>query len=165
MSEMLKTLQEGLPKLGLPLDEDRCRQLCAFGEAVVEHKSALKSVKEKQNLELCSNKEIYVEGYEDELFYRKFLAKIYDCSTLNTDFVVCHNKDSVLLSSKKYDGTKKKFIVDLDYLPFDREKYNNLAKEYGNQYVFDILSQVDKKTANKLHPNDTVRVIRALEIF
>ncbi|MBQ7340117.1 MAG: tRNA (adenosine(37)-N6)-dimethylallyltransferase MiaA [Clostridia bacterium] len=46
-----------------------------------------------------------------------------------------------------------------------REKYNNLAKEYGNQYVFDILSQVDKETADKLHPNDLKRVIRALEIY
>ena len=41
MSEMLKTLQEGLPKLGLPLDEDRCRQLCAFGEAVVEQNKVM----------------------------------------------------------------------------------------------------------------------------
>jgi len=33
---MLQTLTAGLPRLGLALDEDRCRQLCAFGEAVVE---------------------------------------------------------------------------------------------------------------------------------
>lgn len=46
-----------------------------------------------------------------------------------------------------------------------REKYNNLAKEFGNQYVFDILKQVDVETAKKLHPNDLKRVIRALEIY
>lgn len=46
-----------------------------------------------------------------------------------------------------------------------REKYNNLAKEFGNQYVFDILKQVDVETAKKIHPNDLKRVIRALEIY
>ena len=46
-----------------------------------------------------------------------------------------------------------------------REKYNALAKEFGNQYVFDILKQVDMETAEKLHPNDLKRVVRALEIY
>lgn len=46
-----------------------------------------------------------------------------------------------------------------------REKYDTLAKEFGNQYVYDILKQVDMETAEKLHPNDLKRVIRALEIY
>ena len=46
-----------------------------------------------------------------------------------------------------------------------REKYNTLAKEFGNQYVYDILKQVDMETAEKLHPNDLKRVVRALEIY
>ena len=41
MSTMLKTLQEGLPKLGLELPQERCRQLCAFGEAVVEQNKVM----------------------------------------------------------------------------------------------------------------------------
>ena len=40
-----------------------------------------------------------------------------------------------------------------------------IAKEHGNEYVHDILKQKDPESANKLHPNDLVRVIRALEIF
>lgn len=46
-----------------------------------------------------------------------------------------------------------------------REKYNNLAKLYGNQYVYDILKNIDPKAAEKIHPNDVKRTIRAIEIF
>jgi len=46
-----------------------------------------------------------------------------------------------------------------------REKYFNLASEHGNQYVFDILCDVDPESAKKLHPNDLKRVVRALEIY
>lgn len=46
-----------------------------------------------------------------------------------------------------------------------REKYMRLAEEKGKQAVFDILQSVDSKTAEKLHPNDLKRVVRALEIY
>jgi tRNA dimethylallyltransferase len=46
-----------------------------------------------------------------------------------------------------------------------REKYKKLANEKGNDYVFNLLKKVDENQANKLHPNDIKRVIRALEIF
>ena len=46
-----------------------------------------------------------------------------------------------------------------------REKYNLLAKEFGNKYVYDILREKDPESAAKLHYNDSKRVIRALEIF
>ena len=45
-----------------------------------------------------------------------------------------------------------------------REKYQLLAKEQGNQAVFDVLIEKDPETAKVLHVNDLVRVIRALEI-
>ena len=46
-----------------------------------------------------------------------------------------------------------------------REKYNILAQEKGNQYVFNILQKLDNETAKKLHYNDIKRVIRAIEIY
>lgn len=46
-----------------------------------------------------------------------------------------------------------------------RQKLNNLAKEKGLEYVYNELKKVDAETANKLHVNDSVRVIRALEIY
>ena len=46
-----------------------------------------------------------------------------------------------------------------------REKYNNLAKENGNFFVYNILKEKDPISAEKIHFNDLKRVIRALEIF
>lgn len=46
-----------------------------------------------------------------------------------------------------------------------REKYNKLALEHGNEYVYNILKELDYESALKLHYNDTKRVIRALEIY
>ena len=41
MIAMLNTLKNGLPALGLSLEEATCQQLCAFGEAVVEQNKVM----------------------------------------------------------------------------------------------------------------------------
>ena len=41
MTQMLTTLSQGLPKLGLTLAEDTQKQLCAFGCAVVEQNKVM----------------------------------------------------------------------------------------------------------------------------
>ena len=46
-----------------------------------------------------------------------------------------------------------------------RNYYLNLAKEKGNEYVYNVLVQKDFESAKKLHYNDVKRVVRALEIF
>ena len=46
-----------------------------------------------------------------------------------------------------------------------RAKYEALAEEKGKEYVHSILKGKDPESAEKLHPNDLKRVIRALEIF
>lgn len=46
-----------------------------------------------------------------------------------------------------------------------RDKYNRILAEHGKHYLYELLKQVDLKTAEKLHENDVKRVIRALEIF
>lgn len=46
-----------------------------------------------------------------------------------------------------------------------REKYNKILNENGKEYLFNILRERDIKTSEKLHMNDTKRVIRALEIL
>ncbi len=46
-----------------------------------------------------------------------------------------------------------------------RERYETLAKERGKEYVHSILMEKDPQSAEKLHPNDVKRVIRALEIY
>ena len=46
-----------------------------------------------------------------------------------------------------------------------REKYKKIAQEKGNTYLHNLLKACDKESAERLHENDTKRVIRALEIF
>ncbi len=49
--------------------------------------------------------------------------------------------------------------------PAVREKLELLAAEKGSGYLHDKLTQIDPKTAARLHPNDPQRVQRALEVF
>ncbi|MFZ5591747.1 MAG: tRNA (adenosine(37)-N6)-dimethylallyltransferase MiaA [Bacillota bacterium] len=46
-----------------------------------------------------------------------------------------------------------------------RQEMQQLARENGNIYLHEMLARVDPPTANRLHPNDQKRVIRALEVY
>ncbi|KEK21760.1 tRNA (adenosine(37)-N6)-dimethylallyltransferase MiaA [Bacillus gaemokensis] len=46
-----------------------------------------------------------------------------------------------------------------------RERMEQLAVEYGVEYVHEKLRAVDPESANRIHANNVRRVIRALEIF
>ena len=46
-----------------------------------------------------------------------------------------------------------------------RLKYERILAEQGNTYLHTLLREKDPESAEKLHENDTKRVIRALEIF
>ena len=46
-----------------------------------------------------------------------------------------------------------------------RADLDNLAKKHGNQYLHDRLAAVLPAAAERLHPNDLRRVIRALEVY
>ncbi|SHM75402.1 tRNA dimethylallyltransferase [Caldanaerovirga acetigignens] len=39
------------------------------------------------------------------------------------------------------------------------------AEKYGNEYLYSKLKQIDPKAAEKIHPNNLRRVIRALEVY
>lgn len=55
-----------------------------------------------------------------------------------------------------FGGTKKDSKL--------REQLENLAKEKGNEFLFSMLESKDKKMAEKTDKNNTVRLVRALEI-
>ncbi len=58
--------------------------------------------------------------------------------------------------------------TDFFDIPLDasvREKYELMAAEKGNPYIYDLLFKKDPILAEKLHPNDTKRVIRGLEVL
>ena len=46
-----------------------------------------------------------------------------------------------------------------------RKKYENLVETCGVAAVHEMLKKVDPESAEKLHPNDVKRVVRALEIY
>lgn len=45
-----------------------------------------------------------------------------------------------------------------------RDKYENLAKEFGNDYVWNELYKLNPEKAKSVHPNNLKRVIRYLEL-
>ena len=48
---------------------------------------------------------------------------------------------------------------------FARSEYNKTADRFGNSELFEELRKVDPETASRIHPNNRVRIIRALEVF
>ena len=61
-----------------------------------------------------------------------------------------------------YDSYEfKKEDSDNEY----RKYLENLAKEKGKEYIYNMLLEVDEESAKEIHPNNLKRVIRALEIY
>lgn len=61
-------------------------------------------------------------------------------------------------------------INNINFIQMDtdeeyRKDLESAAKEFGNEYVYEILKSVDEKAAESIHPNNLKRVIRALEIY
>lgn len=56
-------------------------------------------------------------------------------------------------------------FFDIPFDAFVRERYELMAAEKGNPYIYDLLFEKDPILAKKLHPNDTKRVIRGLEVL
>ena len=46
-----------------------------------------------------------------------------------------------------------------------REKLYRQAIRHGSNYIYEKLLKVDPRSAAKIHPNDTKRIVRALEVF
>ncbi len=46
-----------------------------------------------------------------------------------------------------------------------RENLNKILFEKGKGYLYSMLQEVDKESSLKIHPNDTKKVVRALEIY
>ncbi len=61
-------------------------------------------------------------------------------------------------------------IKDLDFKSEDesndiRSYYEKLANDKGIMYIYELLKGIDPKSAENIHPNNTKRVIRALEFY
>lgn len=65
------------------------------------------------------------------------------------------------INSLTYPLDFTKTAEDKEY----RTYLQNLANVYGGQYIHDMLREVDTESAQRLHPNDIKRIIRALEVY
>lgn len=46
-----------------------------------------------------------------------------------------------------------------------RNELSSIAQEKGGEYLLDILKQFDPESAQRLHPNNITRIIRAIEVY
>lgn len=58
-----------------------------------------------------------------------------------------------------------KFSEADDKISNERERLNRLYEENGKEYIHLMLRNIDPESAEKIHPNNVRRVIRALEIY
>ncbi|MBP5773778.1 MAG: tRNA (adenosine(37)-N6)-dimethylallyltransferase MiaA [Eubacterium sp.] len=65
------------------------------------------------------------------------------------------------IQSVLYDVDFEETEVNMEY----RKELEELASEYGNEYVHKMLEEVDPDYASSIHPNNIKRVIRALEFY
>ncbi len=89
---------------------------------------------------------------------------------------MCYDKIYDIISRGKtpivVGGTGLYISAIVNDMQFDEqeidEKYRNylynLAKDKSNEYVYNMLKEIDIEEAQKIHPNNIKRVIRALEI-
>jgi tRNA dimethylallyltransferase len=62
-----------------------------------------------------------------------------------------------LINNIHFDETEKNTEL--------RESLRLQADTYGNEYLLNKLAEIDPETAQKLHPNNLNRIIRALEVY
>lgn len=99
--------------------------------------------------------EFSVSDYEESA-----LKAVNDILSQNKPAIICGGTGfyiNSILYKLSYGNTAKNEEV--------RQKYLKMASEQGVQSVYNELKKVDSETASKLHPNDVVRVVRALEIY
>lgn len=99
----------------------------------------------------------------DKFSVADFKAMCYD----KIDEILSRNKNVIIcggtglyISAIVDDMNFTEEEIDFEY----REYLEKLAKENSNEYVHNLLKEIDPKSADEIHPNNLKRVIRALEI-
>lgn len=93
--------------------------------------------------------------------YREIALPIVRELLLNNKTPIICGGTGFYINSLLYDSSYGKSAPNLEV----RDKYMRLAKEFGNEYVYKVLKELDPESALKLHYNDLKRVVRALEIY
>ena len=82
--------------------------------------------------------------------------------------IISRNKTPILCGGTGFYMNALLYAQSFGNVPANievRQKYEGILSERGKEYLHSLLEQVDPESAQILHVNDTVRVVRALEIF
>ena len=74
--------------------------------------------------------------------------------------VIIAGGTGLYVNSVVYDMNFEDEQIDMNY----RKELEDIAKQKGNEYLYNMLVEVDKEAAQKIHINNVKRVIRALEM-
>ncbi|WP_432409541.1 tRNA (adenosine(37)-N6)-dimethylallyltransferase MiaA [Wukongibacter sp. M2B1] len=93
--------------------------------------------------------------------YKK-LAKMY------IEKVISRNKLPIIAGGTGLYVNSLLYDMNFSNTSSDKEIRDRLTREYekyGSKYLHDKLKEIDREAAERIHPNNVKRVIRALEIF
>lgn len=103
--------------------------------------------------------------YPDEEFsvalFRKMTKRLIDDIISRGKLPIIVGGTGLYINSITYPLDFTEVAYDTDY----RDYLNNLANIKGSSFVHEMLSKVDYDSYIRLHPNDTKRIIRALEVY
>src|SRR5574344_50234 len=106
-------------------------------------------------IDICDiNQEFSVADFKDMCYH-----EIDDIISRNKNVVIVGGT-GLYINSIVYDLNFSTENVDIEY----RKKLLKILDEKGQKYLYSMLENIDIKTAETIHPNNTKRVIRALEI-
>jgi tRNA dimethylallyltransferase len=105
--------------------------------------------------EISPDQEFSVAKFKEKALC--YIEKIID----NGKIPIVVGGTGLYINSLIYNIEFSKTQVDWEY----REELKNNVLKNGEGYIYNQLMEVDKQSAEKINPNDTKRVIRALEIY
>ena len=106
-------------------------------------------------IDICNIEEKFSVADYKNLCYEK----INEIKSRNKNVVIVGGT-GLYINAVVYDMNFEEEKIDFEY----RQKLERLAKENSNEYVYNILKEIDLESAEKIHPNNLKRVIRAIEI-
>lgn len=87
---------------------------------------------------------------------------------LAIDDIISRDKLPIIVGGTGLYINSLTFPLDFTEVPYDkayRDYLNKTAELKGNEFVHQLLKEVDYESFMRLHPNDTKRIIRALEVY
>lgn len=116
--------------------------------------------------EMCGIKHYLIDEFEPseefnivkfKEYSKKYMEEIY----LKGKIPIIVGGTGFYIQALLYDIEFENTTADIKY----RKELEKIAKEKGNKYLHKKLSEIDEKSAAKIHFNNVKRVIRALEYY